>query len=406
MKNLRRLLLLPLLLLAAAVGAGPTHEFRLDNGLAVIVREDHRAPVATVQVWYRVGASHEPDGLTGISHVLEHMMFKGTPNYGPGEYSRILSANGAEENAFTSRDYTGYYATLANDRVELADAMREALDMPNDEQLRRNQIMQERLRRYDVHRWARDFLTELEGMRDVQQRYYAKVIPPAALEKLRLAYHDAHSRLLLLDYDGTLVPFARRPQQARPGQALITLLSRLAAHPGTDLVIISGRQRDVLDAWFGELPIGLVAEHGFWIREAGHEWSEVQHRTSLWKSELHPILQLYADRLPGAFVEEKEHSLVRHCRAADPEQARVIESELADHIMTFTANIDVQVLRGAKVVEIRNAGVNKGIAARRWMMNAAYDFVFAAGDDWTDEDLFAAGEGHTAHQFLLSKKTE
>jgi trehalose 6-phosphate synthase/phosphatase len=277
-----------------------------------------------------------------------------------------------------------------NDRIELADAMREALDMPNDEQLRRNQIMQERLRRYDIHRWAHDFLTELEGMRDIQQRYYAKVIPQAALEKLRLAYHDAHSRLLLLDYDGTLVPFARRPQQARPGQALITLLSRLAAHPGTDLVIISGRQRAVLDAWFGELPIGLVAEHGFWIREAGHEWSEVQHRTSVWKSELHPILQLYADRLPGAFVEEKEHSLVWHCRAADPEQARVIESELADHIMTFTANIDVQVLRGAKVVEIRNAGVNKGIAARRWMMNAAYDFVFAAGDDWTDEDLFAA----------------
>jgi zinc protease len=103
----------------------------------VIVREDHRAPVATVQVWYRVGSSHEPDGSTGISHVLEHMMFKGTPNYGPGEYSRILSANGAEENAFTSRDYTGYYATLANDRIELAmeleaDRMRHLLLLPEE----------------------------------------------------------------------------------------------------------------------------------------------------------------------------------------------------------------------------------------------------------------------------------
>lgn len=137
MTLLRRLLLLPLLLVAAVAAAGPTHEFVLDNGLKVIVREDHRAPVATVQVWYRVGSSHEPDGLTGISHVLEHMMFKGTPNYGPGEYSRILSANGAEENAFTSRDYTGYYATLASDRIELAmeleaDRMRHLLLLPEE----------------------------------------------------------------------------------------------------------------------------------------------------------------------------------------------------------------------------------------------------------------------------------
>jgi zinc protease len=137
MTVLRRLLLLPLLLVAAVAAAGPTHEFVLDNGLKVVVREDHRAPVATVQVWYRVGASHEPDGLTGVSHVLEHMMFKGTPNYGPGEYSRILSANGAEENAFTSRDYTGYYATLASDRIELAmeleaDRMRHLLLSPEE----------------------------------------------------------------------------------------------------------------------------------------------------------------------------------------------------------------------------------------------------------------------------------
>ena len=92
----------------------------------------------------------------------------------------------------------------------------------------------------------------------MQQHYYAK-LPPAAKEQVRLAYHAAESRLLLLDYDGTLVPFARRPQQARPGQALLNLLTRLSADPRTTLVIISGRQRAVLDEWFGTLPIGLVA---------------------------------------------------------------------------------------------------------------------------------------------------
>jgi zinc protease len=136
MNSLTRLLLLPLALLAMGAGAA-THEFTLDNGLKLIVREDRRAPVATVQVWYRVGSSYEPTGLTGISHVLEHMMFKGTPRYGPGEYSRILSANGAEENAFTSRDYTGYYATLASDRIEIAieleaDRMRHLLLLPEE----------------------------------------------------------------------------------------------------------------------------------------------------------------------------------------------------------------------------------------------------------------------------------
>jgi zinc protease len=136
MNFLTRLFLLPLALLSTAASAA-THEFTLDNGLKLIVREDRRAPVATVQVWYRVGSSHEPEGLTGISHVLEHMMFKGTPNYGPGEYSRILSANGAEENAFTSRDYTGYYATLASDRIEIAmeleaDRMRHLLLLPEE----------------------------------------------------------------------------------------------------------------------------------------------------------------------------------------------------------------------------------------------------------------------------------
>ena len=137
MNSLIRLLLLPIALLSAAAGAATTHEFTLDNGLKLIVREDRRAPVATVQVWYRVGSSYEPDGQTGISHVLEHMMFKGTPNHGPGEYSRILSANGAEENAFTSRDYTGYYATLASDRIEIAmeleaDRMRHLLLLPDE----------------------------------------------------------------------------------------------------------------------------------------------------------------------------------------------------------------------------------------------------------------------------------
>jgi len=118
--------LIPGLLLALLPGVTtaadrrPVAETALDNGMQVIVREDHRAPVVVSQVWYAVGSSYEYRGVTGISHLLEHMMFKGTKQYAPGEFSRIISRNGGEENAFTGRDYTAYFERLAADRLDLA----------------------------------------------------------------------------------------------------------------------------------------------------------------------------------------------------------------------------------------------------------------------------------------------
>jgi len=105
------------------------HEYRLDNGLKLLVKEDHRAPVVVTQVWYRIGSSYEEDGHTGISHALEHMMFKGTKKHGEGEFSRIIAENGGSENAFTSDDYTVYFQTLENSRLPIsfeleADRMR------------------------------------------------------------------------------------------------------------------------------------------------------------------------------------------------------------------------------------------------------------------------------------------
>lgn len=95
-------------------------ERTLANGLKVLVKPDQRAPILTSQVWYKVGASYEHGGITGVSHVLEHMMFKGTERLGPGEFSRIIAENGGEENAFTGSDYTAYYQNLASDRLEVA----------------------------------------------------------------------------------------------------------------------------------------------------------------------------------------------------------------------------------------------------------------------------------------------
>jgi zinc protease len=107
----------------------PVKSYLLSNGMKVLVIENHRAPVVVSQVWYKVGASYEHDGITGVSHVLEHMMFKGTKEHPAGEFSEIIAANGGEENAFTGQDYTAYFQKIANDRLELcleleADRMR------------------------------------------------------------------------------------------------------------------------------------------------------------------------------------------------------------------------------------------------------------------------------------------
>lgn len=126
------------------------HEKVLDNGLKVLVKRDDRAPIVTSQVWYKVGSSYEFGGFTGVSHVLEHMMFKGTENLEPGEFSRIIAANGGDENAFTGRDYTAYFQTMAADRLAVsfeleAERMRR-LSLPKEEFLKELEVVKEERR--------------------------------------------------------------------------------------------------------------------------------------------------------------------------------------------------------------------------------------------------------------------
>ncbi len=136
-------------LLMAVPALAQVHEFKLDNGLKILVKEDHRAPVMVAQIWYKVGSSYEHDGITGVSHVLEHMMFKGTKKHGPGEFSRIIAENGGQENAFTGRDYTAYFQQLEKSRMEVsfemeADRMRNLLLPPEEFAREVKVVMEER----------------------------------------------------------------------------------------------------------------------------------------------------------------------------------------------------------------------------------------------------------------------
>ncbi len=140
----------------AMAGRLTVQEFTLANGLKVLLVEEHKAPVVTVQIWYKVGSRNEVMGRAGLSHMLEHMMFKGTPKYGKGEFSKIIEKNGGNDNAFTSQDYTAYFENLAADKLELtlemeADRMKGLLLDEKEFQLEREVVKEERrLRVEDV----------------------------------------------------------------------------------------------------------------------------------------------------------------------------------------------------------------------------------------------------------------
>ncbi|WNV03643.1 pitrilysin family protein [Candidatus Methylospira mobilis] len=144
----------------AGAVAAPVAETVLGNGLKIVVQEDHRSPVVVSQVWYKVGASYEYGGVTGVSHMLEHMMFKGTQKHPPGEFSRIISVNGGSENAFTGQDYTAYFQTLERSRLAIsfeleADRMRN-LRLLSEEYAKEHQVvLEERRMRTDDQPRAR-----------------------------------------------------------------------------------------------------------------------------------------------------------------------------------------------------------------------------------------------------------
>lgn len=276
------------------------------------------------------------------------------------------------------------------DLNRMTEAMREALEMPREEKRERNALMKRRLRRYDVHRWAQEFMEKLDEIKALQHTYTARKVTAPVLQKIREDFQAARKRIEFLDYDGTLVGFASRPEKARPDEEIRNILKQLAALPKNEVVLISGRNKETLESWFGDLKIHLVAEHGVWLKEIGQEWTTIEPLSADWKEAIRPIMESFADLTPGAFVEEKDYALVWHYRLADPELSAVRARELKDALYDITQNLHLAVLEGNKVIEVKPVNVNKGRTARYFLERGEYDFILAVGDDWTDEDLFEA----------------
>lgn len=283
-------------------------------------------------------------------------------------------------------------AILVNptDRLEISQAIVQALSMSVEEQMTRNEIMQKRLQDYDVIRWAEDFLTQLGNRKLKQEKLKVKEIGHQIEEQILNQYSSAKNRLLLFDYDGTLAPIARLPKLALPEQELITLLDSLAKDKKNELVIISGRPIEILEKWFGSISMNLVAEHGAFYRKKESDWLQTLPVNASWKAEVKQIFNLFAERCQGTFVEEKTLSLAWHYRNAEKELGFLRSRELINSLEELSTHLDFQIIEGNKVIETRARGIDKGLAASIWIANKDYEFILAIGDDRTDEDMFLA----------------
>ena len=182
-------------------------------------------------------------------------------------------------------------------------------------------------------------------------------------------------RLFFLDYDGTLIEFSDTPEKAVPDDQLLSILKALSADERNQVVIISGRDRKSLNDWFGKLDLDFIGEHGVWIKERGTDWRTITKLSGKWKKEIRSVLELYVDRTPGSFIEEKDYSLVWHHRKVETGLGELRSRELSSHLKYLSSNMNLQILEGDRVVEIKSAAVNKGRAAQQWIADFPADYI-------------------------------
>jgi len=302
------------------------------------------------------------------------------------------------------------------DTSEVADAIQQALTMPLTEQRNRLSFMQRRLAAYDVQHWINEFLQGLHEARRHQEEEQSNMIDGPVMQQIREAYGKATKRCILLDYDGTLAPYAKLPSMAVPGKDVLQLLKELGNDAGTEVVVISGRDPETLEQWLEGLPLGLVAEHGAFIRYRNENWQPQVTVAPEWKDEIRPMMELFVTRCVGSFVEEKNNTLAWHYRNTHPDLGFTRSRELRNSLLQLTANTPLQVIDGNKVLEVRLVGIDKGTAAQKVLDRLSPEFMLCIGDDTTDEDMFRVlrdkavtvrvGRSKTAARYSLYAQTQ
>ena len=271
-----------------------------------------------------------------------------------------------------------------------ADQLERALEMSLGERNERMMPMHSRMLQNDVHRWVRDFMTSLEEPESVQVGVPPMLQSSVLAESLANDFRTSETSLVMLDYDGSLREFVDRYEDATPTDEILEILRDYGERRDVKVFINSGRDHETLGEWFDECPIDLIAEHGAWMKQAGEKkWRLLGVLDTSWKSDVATVLENYVERTPGSRIEEKETALAWHYRQTEETLGNWQALELVSVLENTLRGEPVQVLHGAKVVEIRQQGLTK---ARAYDLVTdrfgPFDFELATGDDRTDEDLF------------------
>jgi trehalose 6-phosphate synthase/phosphatase len=269
-----------------------------------------------------------------------------------------------------------------NDVEEIAFSIKKALELTDKEKKNINAPLQAYLKKYSINWWVGEFVNNLIN----KNKRLSNIPEPLTKAKLIESYSKANKRLIILDYDGTLAGLKTNPKEAKPTGELIKIINKLSSSDRNKVAVISGRGKGTLDKWFHESKIDLFAEHGIYHKR-GKTWELLSKLDTSWKREVFRILEMYADRLPGSFVEEKDYSLVLSYRSADQNLSSSVISEVYDILTNIISNTDLEVVFIDKGIEIKSTKVNKSVPTLR-MLKENFDFILTAGDDSIDEDMF------------------
>ena len=294
------------------------------------------------------------------------------------------------EMAGASKELVDAIQVNPNNIGSMANAINEALNMPLPEQRRRMRMMKDIVTKFNISHWVKLFMERLMEVKQMQQSMYAKRISSSTRQNIKRFYSYTRNRIIFLDYDGTLVGFKTNIELASPDEELYTLLKQLSSDSANRVVIVSGRPPKFLEQWFGQLNVDMISEHGAWTKTRGSEWQSAPGLSMQWKKDIYPVLDSFTDKTAGAFIEEKDFSLVWHYRKVEESLGELRTNELVNTLRYLVEDKGLQLLPGNKVVEIKNAGINKGKAVLSFVQESNYDFIMAIGDDHTDEDIFKA----------------
>ncbi|KAI5364151.1 Putative glycosyl transferase, family 20, HAD-superfamily hydrolase, subfamily IIB, HAD superfamily [Septoria linicola] len=274
-----------------------------------------------------------------------------------------------------------------------ADEIHAALLMSEGERQQQHQLLYQHVTQNTVQNWTVSYIKRLlTNLASHDQSFATPVLDRA---KLLQQYRDSTRRLFMFDYDGTLTPIVRDPNAAIPSDRVIRSLKTLASDPKNQVWIISGRDQAFLDEWMGHISeLGLSAEHGSFMRPPNSsEWENLTETLDMsWQDEVMRVFNHYSERTQGSFIERKKIALTWHYRRADPEYGAFMARECQRHLnQTVAKKWEVEVMTGKANLEVRPRFVNKGEIAKRLVReygeetHQAPDFVFCAGDDFTDE---------------------